>query len=86
MQVSISWDGDGLVPAEDTGCRVRFLLGAYLLGGLSGTEEAAVEAHLADCPRCQAECGELECVPGWLDLLKPTDFPLAADQSVRPEA
>jgi hypothetical protein len=81
VQVSISWDGDGLVPAEDSGCRARFLLGAYLLGGLSDTEEAAVEAHLAHCARCQAECGELECVPGWLDLLKPADFPLAADQS-----
>jgi anti-sigma factor RsiW len=72
------------VPADDPGCRARFLLGVYLLGGLSGTEEAAVEAHLADCPRCQAECGELESVPGLLDLVLPADFPMAGGPSESP--
>jgi predicted anti-sigma-YlaC factor YlaD len=52
---------------------VQFLLGAYVLGGLSAADEAAVEAHLARCPRCQAEYDELACVPSWLDLLKPPD-------------
>lgn len=49
---------------------VQLLLGAYVLGGLSPADEAAVEAHLARCARCQAEYDELACVPSWLDLLK----------------
>lgn len=31
------------------------LLGAYALDAVDGTEAAAVELHLADCPRCRAE-------------------------------
>jgi len=48
---------------------MRFLLGPYMLGGLSSWEETAVEAHLTHCSRCQAECEDLACVPRWLDLL-----------------
>jgi hypothetical protein len=48
---------------------MRFLLGAYVLGGLSEWEETAVEAHLGSCLRCQAEFEDLACVPGWLDQL-----------------
>ena len=57
------------VTAGDPGCGMRFLLGAYVLGGLPEWEETAVEAHLSSCVRCQAECEDLACVPGWLDLL-----------------
>jgi anti-sigma factor RsiW len=45
------------------------LLGAYLLGGLSAAEHAAVREHLDRCALCRAEHDELACVPGWLDLL-----------------
>lgn len=52
---------------------VQLLLGAYVLGGLSPADEAAVAAHLARCAPCQAEYEELACVPSWLDLLKSQD-------------
>jgi anti-sigma factor RsiW len=52
---------------------VQVLLGAYVLGGLSREEEAAVAAHLLRCAQCQAEYEELADVPPWLDLLKPAD-------------
>lgn len=58
-----------IAPADDKGCRTRFLLGAYLLGGLSEREQAAIEAHLTYCAGCQAECDDLASVPGLLDLL-----------------
>lgn len=64
-----------MVPADDGSCRTRFLLGAYVLGGLSDREEAAVEAHLSYCAGCQAEYEELACVPELLDLLLPLDPP-----------
>ena len=63
------------MPEQDKGCRTRFLLGAYVLGGLSEREEAAVEAHLSYCAGCQAECEELACVPGLLDLIPPGEHP-----------
>ncbi len=59
----------GTVPGDNTRCGTRFLLGAYVLGGLSEREQAAVEAHLPRCASCQAECAELASVPGWLDLI-----------------
>ena len=34
---------------------VEELLGAYALDAVNDEERAAVEAHLADCPRCRAE-------------------------------
>lgn len=52
------------------GAHVKLLLGAYVLGGLSAADEAAVEGHLARCAQCRAEYDELACVPSWLDLLK----------------
>jgi len=55
--------------AGERGKHVQILLGAYLLGGLSAHEEAAVRAHLDYCAQCQAEQHELACVPAWLDLL-----------------
>ena len=58
-----------MASAEEHGKHVQILLGAYLLGGLSAQEEAAVRAHLDGCAQCQAEHDELACVPAWLDLL-----------------
>lgn len=55
--------------ATEGGGHVRLLLGAYVLGGLSAPEEAAVRAHLDRCGQCRAEHAELACVPQWLDLL-----------------
>lgn len=63
-----------VVPADDIGCRTRFQLGAYVLGGLSEREEAAVEAHLSSCAGCQAECEELAYVPAMLDLIQSAEF------------
>jgi anti-sigma factor RsiW len=48
----------------------RRLLGAFLLGGLSGYEATAVRAHLDVCPECQTEHDYLACVPCWLDLVR----------------
>jgi anti-sigma factor RsiW len=58
-----------MASAGERGKHVQILLGAYLLGGLSAHEEAAVRAHLDCCAQCQAEHDELACVPAWLDLL-----------------
>ena len=52
---------------------MQLLLGAYVLGGLSAPEEAAVRAHLEGCAPCRAEHNELACVPSWLDLLAPAE-------------
>jgi anti-sigma factor RsiW len=41
---------------------VRESLGAYVLGGLDGPEQAAVQAHLDGCPACRAELREIEPV------------------------
>jgi hypothetical protein len=37
---------------------IQGLLGAYALDAVDPNERAVVEAHLADCPRCQAEVAE----------------------------
>ena len=39
-----------MAPARREG-HVQLLLGAYVLGGLSASEEAAVRAHLSRCGR-----------------------------------
>jgi len=59
------------------------LLGAYVLGGLTPSQEAAVRAHLERCARCRAEHDELAVVPPWLDLLTPED--LADDADAPPD-
>lgn len=59
----------GMASARERGPHVQVLLGAYLLGGLSAAEDAAVREHLDRCALCRAEHDELACVPGWLDLL-----------------
>jgi anti-sigma factor RsiW len=55
--------------AANRGGHVQLLLGAYLLGGLTASQEVAVRAHLERCGRCRAEHDELAVVPSWLDLL-----------------
>ncbi|HUZ23538.1 MAG TPA: zf-HC2 domain-containing protein, partial [Streptosporangiaceae bacterium] len=59
-----------MAPPDQEG-HVQLQLGAYVLGGLSATEEAAVRAHLDTCAQCRVEHEELTCVPSWLDLLRP---------------
>jgi hypothetical protein len=58
-----------MTSAAERGSHVQLLLGAYLLGGLSASEEAAVRAHLDRCPLCRAEYDDLACVPSWLGLV-----------------
>jgi anti-sigma factor RsiW len=58
-----------MVLARERGTHVQILLGAYLLGGLSAAEEAAVREHLDRCVPCRAEHDELARIPGWLDML-----------------
>jgi putative zinc finger protein len=57
------------------------LLGAFLLGGLSSREAAAVRAHLDACLECRTEHDYLACVPSWLDLVRgeAEDAQLAGD-------
>jgi hypothetical protein len=68
-----------MAPASDGG-HVQLLLGAYVLGGLSASEESAVRAHLERCIRCRTEHDELACVPPWLDLLS-SDRPAVVQDS-----
>jgi Putative zinc-finger len=70
----------GTAPEPGRSRHVQLLLGAYVLGGLSPEEEAAVQAHLPQCAPCQAEYEEMACVPPWLDLLKFGDGDPAAGQ------
>jgi hypothetical protein len=44
-------------------------LGAYVVGALDHTERAELEAHLAGCPMCRDELGELAPLPGLLSRL-----------------
>ncbi len=57
-------DGDG---------HVRQAVAAYLVGALTAKQDAAVEAHLARCPRCLAESVRLGPVIGHLAVLDPVD-------------
>ena len=43
---------------------VTELLGAYALDAVDPEEALAIEAHLADCPRCTAEVGQHRAVAG----------------------
>ena len=63
-----------MASAVNRGGHVQLLLGAYVLGGLTAPQEAAVRAHLEHCARCRAEHDELAVVPSWLDLLTPENL------------
>jgi hypothetical protein len=63
-----------MVSAANGDGHVQLLLGAYVLGGLTASQEAAVRAHLERFARCRAEHDELAVVPSWLDLLTPGDL------------
>ena len=43
-------------------CDYRLDLGVFVLGQLSGPEEADLRAHLHACPPCRAELTELQSV------------------------
>ncbi|HEX9538655.1 MAG TPA: zf-HC2 domain-containing protein [Streptosporangiaceae bacterium] len=64
-----------MVSASGRDGHVQMLLGAYLLGGLSAAEAAAVRTHLGRCATCRAEHDDLALVPVLLSLLLPTDWP-----------
>ena len=46
---------------------------AYVLGALSPAERSEYEAHLVDCPRCQAAVSEIAGLPGLLSQVGPED-------------
>jgi anti-sigma factor RsiW len=53
-------------------CReIELSLGVLLVGALDPAERPAVEAHLADCPRCTALLAELAPLPGLLHRVDP---------------
>jgi hypothetical protein len=57
-----------------THAHVRRRLSEYLEGELSSREESALEAHLAECPRCSLELRALQRSIEWLRAL-PTPEP-----------
>jgi Putative zinc-finger len=55
-------------------CRdMELSLGVLVLGALEPAERPAVQAHLAQCPRCRAILAELAPLPGLLHRLDPID-------------
>jgi Putative zinc-finger len=64
-----------MASASERDGHVQMLLGAYLLGGLSAAEAAAVRAHLDRCATCRAERDDLAIVPAWLSLLPAAEWP-----------
>jgi hypothetical protein len=53
---------------------------AYVLGSLSSGERHEYEAHLANCPRCQAAVAELTGVPALLAQLDAVDVKALDDE------
>ena len=69
------------------------MLGAWSLDGCSGTEAAAVQAHLAECADCAAQARRLRSAAGWLGIDRVQPAPrglrrsvLAAARARRPPA
>ena len=59
-----------------TACEhVRPDLAAYALGALEPSEAATVEAHLATCPDCAAELGELQPLPRLISRAEGLEIP-----------
>jgi Anti-sigma-K factor rskA/Putative zinc-finger len=52
---------------------VRSLIGGYVLHALEADEAEAVRRHIADCPDCAREHGELAPVPALLDTAHDPD-------------
>ena len=63
--------GMAAMPERGAGCRVRPVLGAYVLGGLPAAEADAVRRHLTRCVSCRDEHDRLAGVLPWLSLLSP---------------
>jgi hypothetical protein len=60
-------------------CReLELSLGVLVLGALEPAERPAVEAHLAQCPRCTAILAELAPLPGLLHRLDPIEHQMPA--------
>lgn len=56
-------------------------LGLFALGALRPDEHRAMEAHLTQCGRCQAEHDEFQEVVEVLALLSDEDFPSSKTSS-----
>ena len=52
----------------DAHAGIAGLLGAWALDGCSGTEAAAVRAHLVECVDCAARARRLRSAAGWLGI------------------
>lgn len=68
---------------EDDHEQMRTLLGIYALGQMSPDEIAAVEAHLARCRPCLAECEELGLTALCLGALSDVDLTAAVVEAGR---
>jgi predicted anti-sigma-YlaC factor YlaD len=55
------------------GRHATVLLGAYVLGGLRGREEARVRTHLTRCAPCRAEYEDLAEIPALLGMITAED-------------
>jgi len=49
-------------------------LGVYLLGALEPTEQATIEAHLAQCAQCRSQLAELAELPSMLERISLDDI------------
>jgi len=69
------------------GCaQIRISLGAYVLGALDPAERMLVEAHLADCPGCEAEADSLAGLPLLLGTIPAAEAELLLSAEVPPPA
>jgi hypothetical protein len=65
-----------------SGCGdIRLSLGAYLLGALSRTDRALVEAHLGTCADCRADVCSMIALPGLLGRVWETEMSCPAHPS-----
>jgi Putative zinc-finger len=71
-------------PGEYDGFRQA--LGAYVLGALSPSERAAMDAHLVWCTGCRAELVGLAGLPGLLGSVPSADVASLAEPGAGPEA
>jgi anti-sigma-K factor RskA len=50
-------------------------LGGFVLGSLEPSEMDEMRRHVAECPQCGPEAGNLSSLPGLLDEIEPADVP-----------